>query len=178
MAINKVEFGGNTLIDLTSDTVTADKLLSGYTAHRADGEQITGTYTPSAVEYSGMVVFNEYTASAYSKTDTTSVTGGIVANDAGAHTVNNRICAFVLNAKYTGSGTIELANNLTTHDKTLRIYIPLSLMPPGVTITTSTNASELGTNTFTREDVIAAGVYGVSCTRSTSGRLSYTIAFS
>jgi hypothetical protein len=41
--VSKVIFGGQTLIDLTSDTVTADKLLSGYTAHGADGETITGS---------------------------------------------------------------------------------------------------------------------------------------
>ena len=33
MAINKVIYGGETLIDLTGDTVTADKILSGFTAH-------------------------------------------------------------------------------------------------------------------------------------------------
>ena len=31
--ISKVVYGGKTLIDLTADTVTADKLLSTYTAH-------------------------------------------------------------------------------------------------------------------------------------------------
>ena len=41
--INKVIYGGNTLIDLTADTVTADKILSGYTAHAASGAPITGT---------------------------------------------------------------------------------------------------------------------------------------
>ena len=45
MAINKVIYGGNTLIDLTGDTVTADKLLADYTAHGKDGEAITGTCT-------------------------------------------------------------------------------------------------------------------------------------
>lgn len=34
---------GRVLIDLTSDTITKEKLLKGYTAHGADGEQITGT---------------------------------------------------------------------------------------------------------------------------------------
>ena len=43
MAINKVVYGGNTLIDLTSDTVTADKLASGIKAHDASGAVITGT---------------------------------------------------------------------------------------------------------------------------------------
>lgn len=32
-------------MDLTEDTVTADKLAVGVTAHRADGEPITGTMT-------------------------------------------------------------------------------------------------------------------------------------
>lgn len=43
MAISKVVYGGQTLIDLTSDTITADKLKKGYTAHGADGEVINGT---------------------------------------------------------------------------------------------------------------------------------------
>ena len=41
--INKVIYGGSTLIDLTADTVTAEKILAGFTAHAQSGEQITGT---------------------------------------------------------------------------------------------------------------------------------------
>lgn len=44
-AISKVVFNGRTLIDLTGDTVVADKMLSGYIAHGADGNQLTGTCT-------------------------------------------------------------------------------------------------------------------------------------
>lgn len=44
MAINKVEYGGDTLIDLTSDSVTPENLLSGVTAHDASGKKITGTF--------------------------------------------------------------------------------------------------------------------------------------
>lgn len=43
--VNKVQFGNQTLIDLTSDTVTADKLMQGYTAHDRTGALITGTAT-------------------------------------------------------------------------------------------------------------------------------------
>ena len=43
MAVNKVVYGTETLIDLTSDTVTPDKLLNGITAHDQSGEPITGT---------------------------------------------------------------------------------------------------------------------------------------
>lgn len=48
MARNKVIFGGETLIDLTADTVTPDKLASGITAHDKSGEVITGTNTYDA----------------------------------------------------------------------------------------------------------------------------------
>ena len=43
MAVNKVVYGTTVLVDLTGDTVTADKLLKGATAHDASGEPITGT---------------------------------------------------------------------------------------------------------------------------------------
>lgn len=44
MGVSKIVYGGNTLIDLTADTVSANKLLLGETAHGADGEPIVGTY--------------------------------------------------------------------------------------------------------------------------------------
>lgn len=43
MAYNKIVLKGQTLIDLTSDTVSADKLTKGVTAHDKTGVQITGT---------------------------------------------------------------------------------------------------------------------------------------
>ena len=44
--VNKVELAdGTTLIDLTSDTVTAGIMLPGYTAHSASGASITGNMT-------------------------------------------------------------------------------------------------------------------------------------
>lgn len=42
---NKVIYDGKTLIDLTGDTVTADKLLKDITAHDKSGATITGTCT-------------------------------------------------------------------------------------------------------------------------------------
>lgn len=43
--INKVIYGGETLIDLSADTVTADRILSGATAHDKSGVPITGECT-------------------------------------------------------------------------------------------------------------------------------------
>ena len=42
MAVNKVVFGTETLIDLTGDTVTPEVLLAGYTAHNASGDPVEG----------------------------------------------------------------------------------------------------------------------------------------
>lgn len=43
MAVNKVNYGNTTLIDISNDTVTANTLLSGSTAHDNTGTQVTGT---------------------------------------------------------------------------------------------------------------------------------------
>lgn len=45
MANNKIIYGGKVLIDLTSDTVTPDTLLSGVTAHSKSGDTIEGSCT-------------------------------------------------------------------------------------------------------------------------------------
>lgn len=43
MGRSKIILGDEVLIDLTGDTITKDKVLKGYTAHGADGEELTGT---------------------------------------------------------------------------------------------------------------------------------------
>ena len=47
MAVNKVIYGGNTLVDLTGDTAVASDVAVGKTFHLADGTQATGTMTPT-----------------------------------------------------------------------------------------------------------------------------------
>ena len=42
MGVSKVDFAGNTLVDLTGDSVTPETLLEGATAHNAAGDQIDG----------------------------------------------------------------------------------------------------------------------------------------
>lgn len=61
MAVNKVIYNGETLVDLTDDTVTEDSLLNGISAHSADGQVITGTLIP---------VYGEAIAETYSASET------------------------------------------------------------------------------------------------------------
>lgn len=49
MAVSKVILNGDTLIDVTVDTVTSEKLLSGYQATGRDGVKVQGSYVPTTV---------------------------------------------------------------------------------------------------------------------------------
>lgn len=64
MAVNKVILGDKTLIDLTADSVTSDKLFKGITAHNMKGESIVGTMeggsTPSEPTDNTAVIFTDY----------------------------------------------------------------------------------------------------------------------
>ena len=53
--VNKVIYGDQTLIDLTNDTVTADKIVEGYTAHSASGRSITGTLSDATQNSHGLM---------------------------------------------------------------------------------------------------------------------------
>ena len=52
MAVSKVVYGATVLVDLTNDTVQADKLVSGYTAHDKAGNAVDGTLVVRTV-YTG-----------------------------------------------------------------------------------------------------------------------------
>ena len=49
MAISKIILNGVTQMDVTDDTVTADKLLYGEQATGADGQKVIGTVTVTAI---------------------------------------------------------------------------------------------------------------------------------
>ena len=53
MAVNKVEVNGETVLDLSQDSVTPEQLAQGATAHNAAGEQITGTCTAPVTSVNG-----------------------------------------------------------------------------------------------------------------------------
>ena len=96
MANSKIIFGGEVLIDLTADTIKADKLLVGYTAHGADGEVINGTCdfdsntqdaTATAAEIlSGKTAYNKAVKVTGTMKNNGAVTGSISSKD-GVYTV-------------------------------------------------------------------------------------------
>ena len=65
MAVNKVVIGGKVAVDLTRDTITADKLLKGTTAHDSAGNAIIGTmggdsFLPKPYALTDYWVFSQY----------------------------------------------------------------------------------------------------------------------
>lgn len=64
MGISKVNFGGDTLIDLTNDSVDAASLLKGKTAHNAAGEQVVGTLDVKGTFYVTLTKGNGNSATA------------------------------------------------------------------------------------------------------------------
>lgn len=60
---NKVVYGGNVLIDLTNDTVTAGSLAQGYTAHDKSGALITGT-APMGIDGDNLAYGGAYVGTA------------------------------------------------------------------------------------------------------------------
>ena len=109
MAISKVIYGGNTLIDLTADTITADKILTGYKAHGADGEAIIGTCdydantqdaTAQAAEIlSGKTAYNKANKITGTMKNNGAVTG-VISIKAGKYTVPQ--------GYHDGSGTVQI----------------------------------------------------------------------
>lgn len=115
MAISKVVYGGTTLIDLTADTITGDKLQSGVTAHGADGEVITGTCTYDADTQDATATAAEILSgkTAYNKGN--KVTGSMPNNGAVTGTISAKTEQYTIPQGYhDGSGKVGIASSEQT----------------------------------------------------------------
>lgn len=111
MAISKVIYGGNTLIDLTADTVTADKLLEGVKAHGADGEPITGTCTFDADTQDATATAAEILAGKTAYNKGAKVTGTMKNNGAVTGNITTKAGAYTVPQGYhDGSGKVTIAS--------------------------------------------------------------------
>lgn len=128
MAKNKVIYGGNVLIDLTADTITASDLASGVTAHDRHGDIITGTNTydsdTSDATAQPSEILNGQTAYARGG----KVNGIMPNNGAVSGTIATKAGVYTVPVGYhDGSGTVQI-------DSTEQAKIIASNIKSGVTI--------------------------------------------
>ena len=128
MAYNKVIYGGETLIDLTGDTVDKAHLLSGVTAHDKTGAVITGECTYDSDTSDATVAAAEIFAGKTAYARGAKVTGtmpnrgsakGAISTKDGTYTIQNGF--------HDGSGTVGI-------DATEKAKLIASNIREGVTI--------------------------------------------
>lgn len=109
MAISKVVYGGETLIDLTADNVKADKLLKGYTAHGADGEVINGSCTYDADTQDATATEAEILDGKTAYNKGSKVTGKMKNNGAVAGKITTKAGKYTVpQGFHDGSGTVQI----------------------------------------------------------------------
>lgn len=91
--ISKVVYGGKTLIDLTADTVTADKILSTYTAHDKSGAPIVGTCTFNADTSDATAAGAEILAGKTAYVNGVKITGEMKNNGAVSGVISKKLIA-------------------------------------------------------------------------------------
>lgn len=109
--INKVIYGGRTLIDLTGDTVTADKILKDFTAHDKSGAAITGTCTYDVDSTDATAAVAEILAGKTAYARGAKLTGTMRNNGAVAGVISTKDGSYTVPQGYhDGSGTVQIAS--------------------------------------------------------------------
>lgn len=140
--INKVIYGGNTLIDLTADTITAADVQSGVTFHLPSGVIATGTSTLDSDTSSDTALIAEVLSGKTFHARGSALTGtmpnrgavsGVISTLNGVYTIAN--------GYHDGSGTVTI-------DSTERSKLIASNIREGITIlgVTGTMSGEEGVN--------------------------------
>lgn len=109
MAYNKVIYGGKTLIDLTGDSVSADKLLAGETAHDKSGAVITGTCPFDVDSTDATAAASEILKGKTAYARGGKVTGTMLNNGAVTGVISAKSDSYIVPIGYhDGSGTVKI----------------------------------------------------------------------
>lgn len=143
MGISKVVYGGNTLIDLTADTVKPDKILKSYTAHGADGEPMTGTCTYDADTQDATATDSEILAGETAYVRGVKITGKMKNNGAVSGKITTKTGKYTVPQGYhDGSGSVQI--DPTEQSKLVPANIRQGVTVLGVEGTMSPNEGEKG----------------------------------
>lgn len=111
MAINKIIYGGDTLLDLTSDTITASDLAYGVTAHDRSGAAITGLSTKDSNTTDATASASEILATKTAYVNKNKITGQMVNNGAVTGTITTKAQEYTIPIGYhDGSGKVSISS--------------------------------------------------------------------
>ena len=109
--VNKVIFGGDVIMDISSDTVAANKLLSGITAHDKTGAPITGECTYDSDTTDADATTDEILAGKYAYVNKAKLTGTMTNQGEKHYTLSARDTEVSIPQGYhDGSGGIGLSS--------------------------------------------------------------------
>ena len=133
MANSKVVLSnGTVLIDLTADTVDASHLLSGYTAHGADGEAVTGSCTFDSDTSDDTATAAEILATKTAHARGTALTGTMTNNGGVTGTISTKAGQYTIPQGYhDGSGKVSISS--TEQSKIIAGNIKSGIVILGVT---------------------------------------------
>ena len=110
MAINKVIYGGQTLIDLTGDSVTAADVQSGVSFHLPSGETATGTSTKDSDTSEDTAVVAEILSGKTAHARGVALTGTMANNGAVSGSISTKAAKYTIPIGYhDGSGTVGIS---------------------------------------------------------------------
>lgn len=108
--VSKVVYGGKTLIDLTADTVTAGKILSGATAHDKSGAAIVGTCTFNADTSDATAAGAEILSGKTAYVNGVKITGEMRNNGAVSGVISKKADSYTVPIGYhDGSGKVAIS---------------------------------------------------------------------
>ena len=134
--ISKVVYGGKTLIDLTADTVTADKILKGATAHDKSGAPIVGACTYNADTSDATAAGAEILAGKTAYVNKVKITGEMKNNGAVSGVISKKADSYTVPIGYhDGAGKVAISS--TEQAKIIATNIRAGVSILGVTGTMS-----------------------------------------
>lgn len=148
MAINKIIYGGETLIDLTGDDAMASDILAGKKAHNRTGNQITGSCTFDSDTSDATASADEILLNQTAYANGSKVTGTMPNNGAVTGTISTKAGQYTIPQGYhDGSGKVGISS--TEQAKIIASNIKSGIVLLGVTGTYSGEGATAQAKTVT-----------------------------